>query len=39
MDSTLATTDFSPQKLQLYWHILHNQVIDLIEYFNKICDK
>ena len=39
MDTTLATTDFRPQKLQLYWHILYHQVIDFIEYFYKISDK
>jgi hypothetical protein len=39
MGTTLATTDFRPQKLQLYWHILHHQVIDFIEYFYKISDK
>lgn len=39
MGATLATKDFSPQKLQLYWHILHYQVIDFIEYFHKISVK
>jgi hypothetical protein len=39
MGATLATKDFRPQKLQLYWHLLHQQVIDFIEYFYKISVK
>jgi len=38
-DAALETTDFRPLKLQLYWHMLHQQVIDFIEYFYKINDK
>jgi len=39
MGATLATTDFTLQKLQLYWHILHHQVLEFIKYFYKINDK